>query len=118
MNKRPLLRYGLLTLGVFFTGWASPLTSFSALRAEANPGLCYVATGNTCATTCVSTGNWWQCLPIEPDGYAQGMCGSGSLWCALSFSPCDTVTGCGSAPPDYASCNDPGVYSCITQNHP
>jgi len=89
-------------------------------RAEGPVQECYTTTQNICSTTCMSTGGWWQCDNIVPDGYNPGTCGTGNRYCYEGMSPCSSVLGCGGQnPPNYASCTNGGAATyCVAMDLP
>lgn len=111
-----------LTLGFafLFMGSAGLVPLAQHVRAQSQD--CYTTQNNICSTTCFSTGNWWQCLPLVPDGYDTGICDAGNIYCRQGGgnNNCTSIVGCqGQNPPGYASCANGGSSTyCIASTMP
>ena len=112
MNTRRSRSWVFLALGLFLVTLASSLS-----WADSRTLQCFTTTENTCPTNCFSTGNWWQCLPIFPNGYQFGVCDVGNNPCTQAEPLCNQVWGCpnGEGPP-WGSCGGDGTVKLCVPN--
>jgi putative hemolysin len=109
VSVRIVRRRLMLILALLFLCSAGLVPYASHVRAQSQD--CYTTQNNICSTTCFSTGNWWQCLPLVPTGYTTGICNAGNVYCYQGGgnNNCTEKAGCqGQSPPDWGSCANGG----------